>query len=392
MKEKSIRCLLDVVDLPPENFAMADDGRQRLHACRQRKALVVVLAKYANADGSRSYPSTFTMAKALGVSRRTVFRLLNDLRDLGFLNDGAFHEIHKTRVRSLNVSKMTPVTTSNGPVTTSPVTGDNFEPAPVPSSRGPVTTSRGPMTTCFVTQPPVLPPDGTPKEEKALPTSLPEAGASAPDENREEGREEASSFPAIGANEKLNSPEVLERWENGTQTPEDEAAVIASAEAWESEQIQKDWRRFQILVAKRTDAVGIMTNENRAELQKWVRKYGPDVVADTVTEWMDGRSTEGLRFFWGMFLREAAGIVRVNHHHDRVRKLKDRWRAVFEKLEKMGRLTATGLVQPEFWNAHPELRDIFMKQNGGKFNRYSFNEELVGQAEMVLAAHEGETL
>ena len=143
-KDKAIRCLMDVVDLPPQNFIRPEDGRKANHLSRQRKALAVILAKRANPDGSQSYPSTFTMASALGLSRRSVFRLLDDLRALGFLRDGGLHPIHKTVIRSLDVRKManvSPVTDSNSPVPDTRGTGDRLERSPVPDS--------------FVTQPPL---------------------------------------------------------------------------------------------------------------------------------------------------------------------------------------------------------------------------------------------
>jgi hypothetical protein len=103
---RPIRCLRDVVDLPPGAFALPGDGRQAKYLCHQRKDLVVVIARYANPDGSGAYPAVGTLTKATGQHRATVFRLLADLRALGFLSDGKQVGPRGSRTRVLNVVKM----------------------------------------------------------------------------------------------------------------------------------------------------------------------------------------------------------------------------------------------------------------------------------------------
>jgi len=103
---RPIRCLRDVVDLPPRAFALPGDGRQAKHLCDQRKHLAVVIARYANADGSGAYPAVGTLTKATGYHRATVFRLLANLRALGFLSDGKLAGFRGPRTRVLNVAKM----------------------------------------------------------------------------------------------------------------------------------------------------------------------------------------------------------------------------------------------------------------------------------------------
>ena len=103
---RPIRCLRDVVDLPPGAFALSGDGRQAKHLRSQRKDLAVVIARYANPDGSRAYPAIGTLTKATGQNRATVFRRLADLRALGFLSDGKLVGPRGSRTRILNVVKM----------------------------------------------------------------------------------------------------------------------------------------------------------------------------------------------------------------------------------------------------------------------------------------------
>jgi hypothetical protein len=111
---KPIRCLRDVVDLPPSAFALRGDGRQQKHLCRQRKALTVILARYANADGSGAYPAAQTVGKAMGCHRSTVFRLLKDLQELGFETDGRLVCYRGGRDRTLHVARMQAVASSPG--------------------------------------------------------------------------------------------------------------------------------------------------------------------------------------------------------------------------------------------------------------------------------------
>lgn len=103
---RPIRCLRDVVDLPPGAFALPADGRQAKHLRSQRKDLAVVIARYANPDGSRAYPAIGTLTKATGQNRATVFRRLADLRALGFMSDGKLVGPRGSRTRILNVVKM----------------------------------------------------------------------------------------------------------------------------------------------------------------------------------------------------------------------------------------------------------------------------------------------
>src|SRR5258707_4335999 len=82
------RCMRDVQDLSPSTFALPSDGRQARHLQRQRKALAMGLARHANADGTQSYPAISTLMTSMGCSRSTIFRLLDNLKTLGFLQDG----------------------------------------------------------------------------------------------------------------------------------------------------------------------------------------------------------------------------------------------------------------------------------------------------------------
>lgn len=152
----------DVSDLPPSRFALPDDGRKARCLQRERKEVAVQIAKHADADGTNSFPSVTKIAEATGDSRRTVFRLLEDLRDLGFLHDEGIHSTRKTRIRTLDLGKMkSPVPDSTDdpcqirgtPVPDSSDTCAIFDGAPVSDSQAPVSDCTPPVPKESVTQP-----------------------------------------------------------------------------------------------------------------------------------------------------------------------------------------------------------------------------------------------
>jgi hypothetical protein len=148
--------MVDVADLPPSAFALPTDKRKAAHLQRQRKALAVLLARSANADGSRIFPSVDTLKAKMECSRATIFRLLKDLETLGLIINGGYHGFYKTRMRLMDVSKLAPVSnTTPTPVADSP--------APVSDSAAPVSDRRAPVSKLFETQPPSLPPSFTAK-------------------------------------------------------------------------------------------------------------------------------------------------------------------------------------------------------------------------------------
>jgi hypothetical protein len=159
-----IRCLRDVVDLPPSAFALDDDGRQARHLCDRRKALAVIMARYANADGGGAYPAAKTLAKAMGRGRATVFRLLGDLRTLGFMSDGQLAWFRGPRKRTLHVAKMKAAGVSSSP--------ESHLRDPGVSSSPPESHLRG--STCVCREDETQPPDGnTEPRERSEPPKKP---------------------------------------------------------------------------------------------------------------------------------------------------------------------------------------------------------------------------
>ncbi len=106
---KPAKCVRDIRDFPPASYRLPDDGRKWLAVARQRRALGIQLATHADGDGSSITAGVTRWAKALGISKRTVYRLLDDLRKIGpgFLSEkeGLTKE-HGTAIRRIDVSKL----------------------------------------------------------------------------------------------------------------------------------------------------------------------------------------------------------------------------------------------------------------------------------------------
>jgi len=103
-----IKAVRDLRSVPPQVYARPSDGRKLAHLCRERRALVLQMATYADADGSGIFPSEYTLARDLGKSRRAVVYLMAHLIEMGFVeNDGwqNFGEKH-TRRRRLRIDRI----------------------------------------------------------------------------------------------------------------------------------------------------------------------------------------------------------------------------------------------------------------------------------------------
>jgi hypothetical protein len=152
-KPKTALAWRDIIDCPPDRFALPEDGRQSKHLCKCRKALAVVIARYAKADGSNAFPSASSMMKATGSSRATTFRLLSDLKTLGVMTDGDL-SYRNTRTRVIHVPPVSssipdPSHLQEPPVSSStptcPIFGNDpshLQTPPVSSSSVPVSSSR----------------------------------------------------------------------------------------------------------------------------------------------------------------------------------------------------------------------------------------------------------
>ncbi len=78
-------CLFEICKLPIEYFRLPSDGRKWKAAASARKTLAVQLAGYADPDGTSIRPSIKTLAEQTGFSRAKVCRLMDDLKELRFM-------------------------------------------------------------------------------------------------------------------------------------------------------------------------------------------------------------------------------------------------------------------------------------------------------------------
>jgi hypothetical protein len=108
-------CLFEVCKIPVESFRLPTDGRKWKAAASARKTLAVQLAGYANADGTSIRPSTQTLADQTGFSRSKVCRLLDDLKELGFMERTGRHGQRGAAIRRLMLPELASGTTRETP-------------------------------------------------------------------------------------------------------------------------------------------------------------------------------------------------------------------------------------------------------------------------------------
>lgn len=176
-KTKSVRCVRDIREFPPESYRLPNDGRKWMALCKERRAIANHLATYANGDGTSITAGINRWIREIGIKRRTLFRRLNDLRRLGLLRDkhGLTGE-SGTALRSLDVSKLK-MPDEQGPGVPDSASGVpdstdqkcQIEQAGVPDSTAEVPDSRSrvPIPPVFGTQPSFLPSTNRPSNRTA---------------------------------------------------------------------------------------------------------------------------------------------------------------------------------------------------------------------------------
>jgi helix-turn-helix protein len=103
---KAVKCLRDIRGIPPKAYKLTTDGRQWRHLCEQRQRLMWLLATYADGDGTRIFPTAETLATSTGLSKRTIFTLLDDLKTCGFLETSGYHGERGARIRAINIAAL----------------------------------------------------------------------------------------------------------------------------------------------------------------------------------------------------------------------------------------------------------------------------------------------
>jgi Helix-turn-helix domain len=96
-------CSVEVSKLPLDVFLRVGDGRKFLLKCRQRKALLQVLASFASHDGTSCYPSNQTLQERACLSGYSITKYLRDLEsdELRFVVKGGYAWEDGPRARRL---------------------------------------------------------------------------------------------------------------------------------------------------------------------------------------------------------------------------------------------------------------------------------------------------
>jgi hypothetical protein len=94
MSDSPIRCVVAVRSLPIESYKHPEDGQKWKQPAKNRRALLVELATYANPDGTflrqignevRNYSPSIERLQKAGYARASLYRMMDSLYDLGLL-------------------------------------------------------------------------------------------------------------------------------------------------------------------------------------------------------------------------------------------------------------------------------------------------------------------
>ncbi len=110
---RPVKAVRDARRFSFEDFRSPDDGRQWKSVAGQRRAYYLELSTYADGDGTNAFPSIRSLQRIFGDSRRTVFRRLADLKELGFIKDVGKSKFQGTTIREV----LLPTTKENAEMT-----------------------------------------------------------------------------------------------------------------------------------------------------------------------------------------------------------------------------------------------------------------------------------
>lgn len=98
---RAVKAVRDARRFSFEDFRSPDDGRQWKSVAGQRRSYFIEIASYADSDGTNAFPSIESLQRILGDSRRTVFRRLAELKELGFIRDVGKSKYQGTTIREV---------------------------------------------------------------------------------------------------------------------------------------------------------------------------------------------------------------------------------------------------------------------------------------------------
>jgi hypothetical protein len=113
---KTNRCTLEVREIPLESFKHPRDGRRWREAARNRYSLLLRLSTHANPDGTFTdedgHKNFSPSAERLQAhyARRSMYRHMNDLKDLGFLSWAREQKHYGRRIYRVTIPEETGAT------------------------------------------------------------------------------------------------------------------------------------------------------------------------------------------------------------------------------------------------------------------------------------------
>jgi hypothetical protein len=269
-KTSVIKAVVDIRSTPPSAYALPEDGRKKRYLCQQRRALANHLATYANPDGTSVRVGATRIGKELGMGRSTVFRLLTDLQRLGFLSNGDIHGQTRTRIRSLSIPKISPVTDSRGHQS-------RIKGSPVPDSPSPVPDSPTPV----------------PKEYGTLPPSLP---PNKPSIQPEEAAKDILSFSdQASVRSRHVRAEVVRLLKAGWTDSEVRAAIANAERDWDASAYTKNRPTLKEFLLDVLEGEVDSVRRYRAKTEERIRRIEANPVKPLVEAQPDEEEEEGLR-------------------------------------------------------------------------------------------------
>lgn len=100
---RPLRLSRNLRDIPVDTYRLPRDGRKWRSRAQDRMVLAGWLATHGDADGSRIWPAVASIMRHFGWSRRKVFYLLADLKELQLMESGGLTREHGNRVRRMNL-------------------------------------------------------------------------------------------------------------------------------------------------------------------------------------------------------------------------------------------------------------------------------------------------
>jgi hypothetical protein len=317
--------------------------------CEQRQRLAWLIATYANGDGTSITAGVETWANALGLSRRAVTYLLDDLTELQLLQNGKLTRFNGTRTRTLDLesfatrfadAQSTPDAQSSNADAQS--TRSHCAICALPDAQS---SNADAQSSAFLAP--------IPPEDCAIPSVGPRETDHHPHRisDRQVEVEENSSSCSPFATQKAQPMDS----ENEPSEEEIEQSLKALAEI--------QWQEFIKKLPTDLMAATFLAGQ-RAAIEKMLEKYGAECLLLIIQNWIDNRALpleERIHNRWGALLDEILPYIepgRKEYKRKEREKAEQKYRADWNKLhadiKSRGRLDDAFLESR--WSLGPQDR------------------------------------